>query len=104
MPDQSNGAADFNATKIATTVTKHDEEFISVKSRLDLLEAKFGNNEKIADTLRKSTPESRYMGKAGWRGKSLYGGVNQELTFPVGLGLVVDGKKLPVKTVEIPAE
>jgi branched-chain amino acid transport system substrate-binding protein len=60
--------------------------------------------EKIADALRKLTPESRYMGKAGWRGKSLYGGVNQELTFPVGLGLVVDGKKLPVRTVEIPAE
>lgn len=61
------------------------------------------NVEKIADALRKLTPESRYMGKAGWRGKSLYG-VNQELTFPVGLGMVVDGKKAPVRTIEIPAE
>ncbi|HSV82984.1 MAG TPA: ABC transporter substrate-binding protein [Ramlibacter sp.] len=59
--------------------------------------------EKIADALRKSTPESRYLGKAGWRGKSIYG-LNQELSFPVGLGLVVDGKKLPVKTINIPSE
>lgn len=59
--------------------------------------------DKIADTLRKMTPESRYMGKAGWRGKTIYG-VNQELSFPVGLGLVVDGKKLPVKTINIPSE
>ncbi|MBZ9772226.1 ABC transporter substrate-binding protein [Mesorhizobium sp. CO1-1-8] len=59
--------------------------------------------EKIAEALRKLAPESRYMGKAGWRGKTLYG-INQELTFPVGLGMVIDGKKGAVKTVEIPAE
>lgn len=59
--------------------------------------------EKIATELRKMTPESRYMGKAGWRGKSIYGS-NQELTFPVGLGMVIDGKKLPVRTIDIPAE
>ncbi len=59
--------------------------------------------QKIADALRKLTPESRYLGKAGWRGKSLYG-INQELTFPVGLGMVVDGKKVPVRTVEIASE
>jgi branched-chain amino acid transport system substrate-binding protein len=59
--------------------------------------------EKIAEALRKMTPESRYMGKAGWRGKSLYG-INQELTFPPGLGMVIGGKKLPVKTVAIAAE
>ena len=27
--------------------------------------------DKIADALRSLTPESRYMGKAGWRGKTL---------------------------------
>jgi branched-chain amino acid transport system substrate-binding protein len=58
---------------------------------------------KIAAALRKTTPESRYMGKSGWRGKSIYG-VNQELSFPIGLGLVVDGKKLPVRTIDIPSE
>jgi branched-chain amino acid transport system substrate-binding protein len=59
--------------------------------------------EKVADALRKTTPESRYLGKAGWRGKSIYG-INQELSFPIGLGMIVDGKKLPVRTIEIPAE
>ncbi len=59
--------------------------------------------EKVADALRKFTPESRYMGKAGWRGKTQYG-INQELTFPAGLGMVVDGIKLPVRTIEIAAE
>jgi len=59
--------------------------------------------EKIAEALRQMTPESRYMGRAGWRGKTLYG-INQELTFPIGLGMVIDGKKMPVKTIEIPSE
>ncbi|WP_175817214.1 ABC transporter substrate-binding protein [Burkholderia diffusa] len=58
---------------------------------------------KIADAMRKMTPESRYLGKGGWRGKTIYG-VNQELAFPVGLGMVVDGKKLPVQRIDIPAE
>ncbi len=43
------------------------------------------------------------MGKAGWRGKTLYG-INQALTLPIGVGMVVDGKKLPVKAIEIPSE
>jgi branched-chain amino acid transport system substrate-binding protein len=59
--------------------------------------------EKIADALRNMTPESRYMGPAGWRGRTLYG-INQELTFPIGLGMVIDGKKQPVRTIDIPAE
>lgn len=61
------------------------------------------DGEKIADVLRKSTPESRYVGKAGWRGKTLYG-INQELTFPVGMGMVIDGKMAPARTIEIPTE
>jgi branched-chain amino acid transport system substrate-binding protein len=59
--------------------------------------------EKVAAALRNLTPESRYMGKAGWRGKTIYG-INQELSFPIGLGMVIDGKKQPVRTVQIPAE
>ncbi|MGE8163806.1 ABC transporter substrate-binding protein [Paraburkholderia sp. NPDC080076] len=59
--------------------------------------------EKIADALRKMTPESRYLGKGGWRGKAHYG-INQELAFPIGFGMVVDGKKIPVKRIDIPAE
>lgn len=59
--------------------------------------------EKIAAALRALTPESRYLGKGGWRGKAQYG-INQEFAFPVGLGIVQDGKRLGVQRVEIPAE
>jgi branched-chain amino acid transport system substrate-binding protein len=59
--------------------------------------------EKIAAELRKMTPESRYLGRAGWRGKAQYG-VNQEFTFPIGLDIIVDGKKQPQVRLEIPAE
>lgn len=61
------------------------------------------DGEKIADALRKLTPESRYLGKGGWRGKTIYG-INQELAFPVGLGMILDGKKIKTQRVEIPAE
>lgn len=61
------------------------------------------DGEKIAEALRKLTPESRYMGKAGWRGTSLYG-INQELTFPPGLGMIIGGQKKPTTVVEIAAE
>jgi branched-chain amino acid transport system substrate-binding protein len=61
------------------------------------------DGDKIAEALRTLTPESRFMGKAGWRGKTIYG-INQELTFPVGLGMVIGGKQLATRTVPIPAE
>lgn len=61
------------------------------------------DGEKIAEALRGLTPESRYMGKAGWRGKEQYG-INQELTFPPGLGLIVDGQKQPTTIVDIAPE
>jgi branched-chain amino acid transport system substrate-binding protein len=61
------------------------------------------DGDKIAEALRKMTPESRYLGKGGWRGKAMYG-VNQELAFPVGLGMVVDGKSLPWQVIQIPTE
>ena len=58
---------------------------------------------KIADALRKLTPTSRYMGAAGWRGKLQYG-INQEVTFPPGLGMIVNGVKQKTVTVDIPTE
>lgn len=61
------------------------------------------DGEKIAAELRKATPESRFMGKGGWRGKGQFG-VNQELAFPVGMGLIVDGKRLPVQRIDVPTE
>lgn len=61
------------------------------------------DGEKIAEALRSSTPTSRYLGAHGWRGKSTFG-INQEVSFPTGMGLIVDGKKQPIMTVDIPAE
>ena len=61
------------------------------------------DGEKIANALRSLTPESRYMGKAGWRGKTLYG-INQELTFPTGMGMIVNGEKKPTTVIDIAAE
>jgi branched-chain amino acid transport system substrate-binding protein len=59
--------------------------------------------EKIAAALRKMTPESRYFGTGGWRGKSQYG-INQELAFPIGMGVVANGKNEGVTRVPIPTE
>jgi branched-chain amino acid transport system substrate-binding protein len=59
--------------------------------------------EAIAEALRATPPESDYFGKAGWRGKTLYG-INQEVSFPVGLGIYADGERVGVETVEIPSE
>jgi branched-chain amino acid transport system substrate-binding protein len=61
------------------------------------------DGEKVAEALRKMTPESRYFGKGGWRGKTQYG-INQELAFPVGLGIYQSGKRVGVETVQIPSE
>ena len=59
--------------------------------------------EKIATALRNMPVESRYLGKAGWRGKAQYG-INQELSFPVGMGVIENGKQLPMERLEIPTE
>ena len=49
--------------------------------------------EKLAAALREMKPESRYFGPGGWRGKTQYG-INQELAFPIGMGIIADGKNL----------
>ena len=59
--------------------------------------------DKIANALRTMPIESRYLGKAGWRGKSQYG-INQELSFPVGMGVIENGKIVPMVRLEIPTE
>lgn len=61
------------------------------------------DGEKIAEALRAMTPESAYFGKGGWRGRAEYG-INQELAFPIGVGIIKDGQKVGVMRVEIPSE
>jgi branched-chain amino acid transport system substrate-binding protein len=59
--------------------------------------------DKIAAELRNSAPESRYLGKGAWRGKTMYGS-NQQLAFPVGMGFIVNGKKEPQRRVDVAGE
>lgn len=61
------------------------------------------DGEKIAAALRKMKPESRYFGAGGWRGKTQYG-INQELSFPIGMGVVAAGKNLGVTRIAVPSE
>lgn len=58
---------------------------------------------KIAAALRSTTPESRYFGKHGWRGKAQYG-INQEFSFPVGVHMIKDGKIVKELRIDIPSE
>jgi len=51
QPAHVTPATDFDASKIATAVNKHDTDFIEVRERLDALEKRFGTNEQIAETL-----------------------------------------------------
>lgn len=61
------------------------------------------DSEKLADVLRKTAPESEYFGKGCWRGKAQYG-INQEFAFPVGMGVIKDGKYQGIKKVDLPCE
>lgn len=61
------------------------------------------DGEKIAAALRQTTPESRYLGKGGWRGKTQYG-INQQMAFPVGMGVIFNGKLMPQEVIKISAE
>ena len=63
----------------------------------------FEDVDKVAAAMRGTPPESRYLGKGGWRGKTMYGS-NQALAFPIGMGFIVNGKKEPVRSVAVPAE
>ena len=59
--------------------------------------------DKIADALRKTAPESEYFGKGCWRGKAQYG-INQEFSYPIGMGVIENGKKIGVQRIELPCE
>ena len=52
-----------------------------------------------AAVLRALPVEDPNLGKGLWVGQEFFG-INQELSFPFGIGLIVDGKKLPYLRVE----
>ncbi|MCK4592154.1 hypothetical protein KAT63_01795 [Candidatus Parcubacteria bacterium] len=52
---------DFDPDKLTTSLDKHGEDIINVKKRIEQLEDKFGNNEKIADTLCETAEKATKM-------------------------------------------
>jgi branched-chain amino acid transport system substrate-binding protein len=56
--------------------------------------------EKIAAAIRTTPVDDPNLGKGEWTGQKQFG-INQELTFPVGMGLIVNGKELGIQRIEI---
>lgn len=54
---------------------------------------------KVAEVMRKLPVDDKYLGKGHWTGQAFFG-INQEIAFPFGIGMIVDGKMLPVQRVE----
>jgi branched-chain amino acid transport system substrate-binding protein len=54
---------------------------------------------KVAEAMRTLPVNDKYLGKGFWTGKSFFG-IKQEIAFPFGIGMIVDGKMLPVQRVE----
>jgi branched-chain amino acid transport system substrate-binding protein len=61
------------------------------------------DTKKVAETLRKMPVEDQYLGKGHWTGQKFFG-INQEMSLPFGVGMMVDGKMLPVARVEAQTE
>ena len=61
------------------------------------------DTQKIAAALRSLTVEDPNLGAGGWIGQKFFG-INQELSFPFGVGLVVKGKLQPVQRIAAAVE
>jgi branched-chain amino acid transport system substrate-binding protein len=55
--------------------------------------------EKVAAALRKLPVDDPNLGKGVWNGQKAFG-INQELFFPFGIGIIKDGKNLGVTRTE----
>lgn len=64
--------------------------------------AKAGTDDtkKVAQALRELPIEDVNLGKGIWTGEKFFG-INQEVSFPFGIGLIVDGKAQPFQRVEV---
>jgi branched-chain amino acid transport system substrate-binding protein len=49
------------------------------------------DTKKVAEVLRAMPVEDPYLGKGAWIGKKFYG-IQQEVSYPFGMGMVIDGK------------
>lgn len=54
---------------------------------------------KVAEALRSLPVEDKNLGKGEWTGQKFYG-INQEISLPVGMGMIVDGKQLGVRRID----
>ena len=59
------------------------------------------DTKRVAETLRALPVEDPVLGHGDWTGKAFFG-IAQEMSFPFGIGMMVDGKTLPVQRVEAP--
>ena len=55
------------------------------------------NTAKVAEALRTLPVQDPNLGQGLWTGKKFFG-INQEISFPFGIGLIVDGKNQGVIT------
>jgi branched-chain amino acid transport system substrate-binding protein len=57
------------------------------------------DTKKVAEALRALPVEDPNLGKGLWIGQDFFG-INQELSFPFGIGLIIDGKMQPITKAE----
>jgi len=57
------------------------------------------DTKKVAEALRTVPVDDPNLGKGQWIGQEFFG-INQELSFPFGVGMIVDGKLLPTQRIE----
>lgn len=58
------------------------------------------DTKKVAEALRELPVEDPYLGHGRWTGQGFFG-INQEMSFPFGVGMMVDGKMLPIQRVAL---
>lgn len=61
------------------------------------------DTKKVAQALRELPIEDPNMGKGIWTGQKFFG-INQEVSLPFGIGLIVNGKVQPFQRVEVAAD
>ena len=58
------------------------------------------DTKKVAQALRELPIDDVNLGKGIWTGQAFFG-INQEVSFPFGIGLIIDGKTQPFERVEV---
>jgi branched-chain amino acid transport system substrate-binding protein len=61
------------------------------------------DTKKVAEALRTLPAKDPDLGEGKWTGQKFFG-INQELFFPFGVGMIVDGKNLGVQRVDVAAK